>query len=109
MLSTDSLLAAPYLQRGAANNLPQDLMTLLQPLDPVLQESSLVLSRARLGGNSLRLSVCKPVHCNGGEDVFEPADDVAFNDLGRDICDEGLMSDLDGGGEKSVRERAMGR
>ena len=70
-------------------------MSILQLLDPLLQELSLSLRRQGLGGNSLNLSIRHRVDDNRREDLLEAADDMAFNDLSRYVCDKGLLRDLD--------------
>lgn len=99
----------PLPSSTTSNHFPQDLMSLLELLDPIFQESPLIFGRCRLRGDSFRLSVCKLVYCNGREDSLKAADDVALDNLGSDIGYESFRGDLREQGLTSRKMIQVGR
>jgi len=69
-------------------------MTILQLLGAILQKLTLPLRRRWFGGDSLDLSIRHSIDHNRREDLFQASDNVTLNDLGGDICNEGLLRDL---------------
>ena len=60
----------------------------------VFQELSLPLRCRRLRGNLLDLGIRQATDDDWGENPFETADDVTFDDLYSDVGDESLLRDL---------------
>jgi hypothetical protein len=75
-------------------------MTVLQLINPLLEELSLPLRARRLSSNSLNLHIRHGIDDNRREDILEAADNMAFDDLSGDVGYEGLLGNL----EMIVRE-----
>jgi hypothetical protein len=79
-------------------------MSIPQLLDSLLQKLSLSLRAQGFRSNSLDLNIRHSVHDHRREDILQATNDVAFDDLGSDVGDEGLLRHLDIG-NVLVRER----
>lgn len=69
-------------------------MPLLELLDPIFQESPLVLRRLGLRRNGLDVGFGHLIYGDGGEDLLQTADDVALNDLDGYIRNEDVPGNL---------------
>jgi hypothetical protein len=66
-------------------------MSLVQLLDPIIEEVSLILGSQGLGSNCLDFSIRHGVDDNRREDLFDSANYVALNDLSGNISNESLL------------------
>ena len=80
-----------------SQNTTEDLLSTLQLLDAIIQEASLTLWGCRLGSDGFDFCVGETVDHDWREDLLEATDDVAFDDLGGDVCDESLLGYLEWG------------
>jgi hypothetical protein len=73
----------------------ENLISGLQLLDLFLQTLSYALGASWLRSKGFSLAGFKAVDDNWREDLLDAADDVTFDYLNRDICDEVLLADLE--------------
>lgn len=74
-----------------AHDASENVLSILEFLDAVLEEGSLTSCGGGLGHKALQLGVWHFQHNHGRENVLEISDDVALNDLGDYVGDESLL------------------
>jgi len=85
------------LERRTSQYIPQDAISLFQLANPIYEIFSLPFGWGRFGGDSLYFGIFQSADDNGGENFLDTAYDVAFNNLGCYVGDEGFLDDLRGG------------
>lgn len=83
-----------YLRDGTFSNTAKNVVSFLQLSNPILQKGSLSLTRCRLRSNGFNLRIREFVYSHGRKNPLEAADNMPFNNLRRDVCDENLLGDL---------------
>ena len=85
------------LHRGTTHNVSEDLLSILELRNAIIQELSFALAVYRLRCNRPHLRILQATNGDRIENLVQAADHMAFNDLCGDVGDESLLRDLDGG------------
>lgn len=85
------------LERRTSQYIPQDAISLFQLANPIYEIFSLPFGWGRFQGDSLYFGIFQSADDNWGENFLDTANDVAFNNLGCYVGDEGFLDDLCGG------------
>jgi len=84
----------PNSPRSRLHHTPKNLLALPQLHDLMLIEITHTLRGDRLRNHGLNSEIRELGDDERLEEVFETRDDVAFDDLSGDVCDEGFLLDL---------------
>lgn len=94
---------APALHRSTAHDASEDTLSIFELRNAVFQELPLTLRAGGLRRDCLYFGIRQFTNSDRVEDLVDVTDHMAFNDLGRDVGDECLLGNLDGGAVSEVR------
>lgn len=80
---------------SSIQNIAENILSILQLLDTVSQEGSLSPRSGRLGDDALSFGIRHVDHDHGRKDGMKASDDMAFDDLGCDVCKKCLLLHLE--------------